>query len=558
MDQVGGPPQAKRSASETNMTDSAASPDLTIIEAQIDDAFSQNALSTLPFAQSVWTLLSVVEDHHAKNMVFKPLAADQAAIFVDVLLNALTYPLRVCYQRGARGPFRFKRELVDEHYELANKWLESAEDYVHFCSIFPLYHAGEIGLRVNGKELIPTDWSSSDLSYEVYDRFVGKRELRSESAIDVDLVAKEIRTYTQVIGGTYSVNFTRRLMSALELALGTTLGGRYDLPENWQFSRFSLVQFRHIFSSLQMMAHAWFIARQIAVYDGAPAIAFASAVWTPKKDVLVATLARHTGIEKSVVMDVLRYLTFGQVGIRNPDIAIQPIVDLTNGQYAISPFVVTNVYAERNLSVLLNQIPHERNVYLQLVHEKEKEVRLTTIESLAGLGLDFRHGQLEDTDIDLAIIDHKTKKCLCVEIKWFIEPAEIREVLARSKELAKGVTQARKIAAAFHDNDVRLMALLGIDQSYEFVTMVGSVNFIGGHRVQHPEVPITKVWHLASEIRKRGGLAEVLQWLRRREYLPRKGRDYKITEVAIQSGEWRSRWYGITYAAPEASITGLI
>ena len=104
-------------------------------------------------------------------------------------------------------------------------------------------------------------------------------------------------------------------------------------------------------------------------------MAFASALWTPRKGVLVATIARHTGLAKAVVNDVLRYLTFGEMGIRNPDIATQPIVDLTNGQYAISPFVMAHVHAERNLCVLLNQIPDERKLYLQLVEEKEQQVR---------------------------------------------------------------------------------------------------------------------------------------------------------------------------------------
>ena len=177
-----------------------------------------------------------------------------------------------------------------------------------------------------------------------------------------------------------------------------------------------------------------------------------------------------------------------------------------------------------------------------------------TIALLSELDLDFIHGQLADTDIDLAIIDRKSKTCLCVEIKWFIEPAEIREVQRKSEELAKGVEQARKISKAFHENDDRLMSLLSINQSYDFLATVGSVNFIGNHRVQHPDVPITKLWHLASEIQKRGRLDEVFEWLRSRSYLPSKDHDYKITEVEIQSGEWHSRWYGIEYAEPKGQL----
>lgn len=207
-----------------------------------------------------------------------------------------------------------------------------------------------------------------------------------------------------------------------------------------------------------------------------------------------------------------------------------------------------HVQAERNLCVLLNQVPEDRKIYSHLVDQKENQARSEVIDSLADLGFDFRYGQVGDTDVDLAIIDRVAKVCLCVEIKWFIEPAEVREILARSEELRKGVAQARKIAQMFSSDDTKLMALLQIDRSYDFQVMVGSVNFIGGHRVQDTDVPITKLWHLASNIRSLGALDQVVAWLRTRSYLPRKDRDYKVNEVTIQSGGWRSRWYGITYA----------
>jgi hypothetical protein len=518
---------------------------LDTIEAEIDASFADNQLAKLPFAQCAWTLLSVVEDHHFKFAVIDQLDAPQASIYVDGLMNALTYPLRVCHQRAAKGIFDFPRAVVDAHYELANAWIDRAEDYSHFCTIFPLYHAREINLVVRGDEIVPTDWSTTDLSYEVYDRFIAKRDPAQEVGLDPNPIRRELVRCMSTNGGTYSIKFTRRLMECLSHTLQKPLLSRHSLPENWRFSCFTLGEFRTVFSCLQAMSFAWFAARQIAAADGAPAVAFASAVWTPKKEVLLSTLVRHTGIQKSVVADVLRYLTFGEANIRNPDIAIQPIVDLSNGQYAISSFVMTHVHAERNLCVLLNQIPEDRKFYSQLVDEKEQQARSEAILSLAGFAFDFKHGQLGDTDLDFAIIDHNAKQCLCIEIKWFIEPAEVREILARSDELRKGVVQALKIATMFKNGDARLMSLLGIDNTYDFQTMIGSVNFIGGDRVQHPEVPITKLWHLISMIQSTRSLGAVLNWLRTRNYLPHKDRDYKIEEVKIQSGKWRSRWYGI-------------
>jgi len=522
--------------------------DIATIELEVDEAFENNALVNLPFAQGIWTLLSVVEDHHFKIAAYSPLEENQASMYTDGLMNILAHPLRVCYRRATKGPCQFQRVLIDDHYTLANDWLSAADDYNHFCSIFPLYRAGKIDFRVRGKELIPTGWSTTDMSYEAYDRFVSKRDPEEELAVDEDLICNEVKLAMRVVEGEYSLVFTRRLMEKLQSTVGAALARRHSLPGDWHFSSFSLREYRRIFTCLQVMAYAWFTARQLAAAGGAPALAFSSALWTPQKSTLVVKIEKYTGIGRFAVSEVLRYLTFGEVGIRNPDIAIQPLVDLTNGQYAVSPFVVINVNSERNLCVLLNQIPAERNIYSRLVGQKEQEARMEAVTSLSGLDLDFRHGRIADTDIDLAIIDRKAKVCICVEIKWFIEPAEIREVLARSDEVAKGVTQARKISAAFSRSDERLMGLLNIDTSYDFLSVVASVNFIGRQEVQHPEVPITKLWHLTSEIRRHGKLSEVLKWLRSRSYLPREGDDYEIRKISIRSGEWHSQWYGIAYA----------
>lgn len=517
------------------------------IEQEIDEAFAGNALADVPWTQSAWTLLSVVEDHHFKITVMHPLPEREAAIYVDGLVNSMTYPLRVLRERAPQTPKTLDRRYIEAHYGLAQDWLDSAEDYTHFCSIFPLYHAKEIDLNVNGDFLEPTDWSLTDLSCEVYDRFVAKRDPTHERRLDGDAIAGTLRTCIRASGGSYTVDFNRRLLAQLQQHWAPAFEARHVLPDDWQFTRFSLAEYRAVFTCLQIAAEAWFAARQIVAPE-VRGIAYESAVWPPRKGALLKLLARHTELPPTTIHSILEYLTFGEVGIRNPDVAIQPLVDLGNDHYCISPFLMTQIHAERNLCVLLNQVPADRKLYAALVDEKEALLRAETIESLHSLSLDFKHGQVGPTDVDLAIIDHATKICLCVELKWFIEPAEIREVLARSEELRKGVGQAKTLASLYALKDARLLALLGIGADYDFQTMVGSVNFIGRPGIQDPAVPIAKLWHVVARLKEARSLGAVVQWLRSREYLPIKERDYKVHEVPIQSGRWKSRWYGLAYA----------
>ena len=89
------------------------------IEQEIDEAFASNALAGVPWAQSAWTLLSVVEDHRFKITVMRPLPDREAAIYVDGLVNAMTYPLRVLRQRAPRVPTSLDRRYIEVHYGLA-------------------------------------------------------------------------------------------------------------------------------------------------------------------------------------------------------------------------------------------------------------------------------------------------------------------------------------------------------------------------------------------------------------------------------------------------------
>lgn len=521
--------------------------DINSIEHEIDAAFACNALVRVPWTQSAWTFLSVVEDHHFKIAVMQPLPEREAAIYVDGLVNAMTYPLRILHKQAPRAPTSLDCRYIEMHYALAQEWIDAAKDYAHFCSIFPLYHAKEIDLTVDANRIEPTDWSMTDLSYEVYDRFIAKRDPESERRLNTDAIEGILRTSIRSSGGRYSIDFNRRLLDELKFHFAPVFEGRYVLPEDWQFTCFSLAQYRVVFICLQMTAAAWFVARQI-VAPGVPGIAYESSVWTPRKGELLNLLTRYTSLPAQTVQSVLQYLTFGEVGIRNPDAAIQPLLDLGNNHYGISPFLMTQIHAERNLCVLLNQVPADRKLYAALVNDKENRLRAETIQSLQSLSLDFKYGDVGPTDVDLAVIDHVAKVCLCIELKWFIEPAEIREVLMRSEELQKGVYQAKQLQSLFATKDARLLALLGIDESYEFQAMVGSVNSIGRPGIQDLDVPIAKLWHVVSKIKENRSLRSVVQWLKLREYLPVKDRDYKVQEISIQSGSWASRWYGISYA----------
>jgi len=209
-------------------------------------------------------------------------------------------------------------------------------------------------------------------------------------------------------------------------------------------------------------------------------------------------------------------------------------------------YVWLNSDAERNLCVLINQIPSERKLYSELVDMKEEILRSEIKGKVELLGYEVVNGKVTNTDVDLAILDHMSKICLCVELKWFIEPAEVREVLERSEEIKKGISQAKKIMNLFENEDAKLCKeLLRIDKGYKLFAIVGSRTFIGEGKAQDGTVPVVKVGHLLENLEELGNLAEFINWLKERKYLPVRDVDFEVVERDLSVGEWTGGWYGL-------------
>jgi hypothetical protein len=516
------------------------------IEKDIDFFFSDNPLKKEGYAQAVWTLLSVVEDLHIKYLNASS-SDEEIHMFADAMLNRLTYPLRVCHKESQRDPKTIRNELNNDHYQFASDWLNSAKDYNYFCSIFPLWHRGEIKITVDRNDLKFGSELYLGKEYEAYNRIVhneGKPVL-PEQLLFPDKLKKLILGNTTKKEDWFKVNFNPKLVSQLVTSLSSYFSSRYSLPEKWKFHEFSLEEYQLIFSTLQSMVWAWLMAR-IELLPRLHALGYKSSIWVIKKEELLARLKRYTSIKIQIIEKVLNLITFGSSGIREPDIAIQPLLNLENGFCALSPLVWLHTNAERNLCVLLNQIPEQKEIYSRLKNKKESILKEEIKQFFSSSNLSFHEGDIDGTNLDIAIIDRMEKSCLCLELKWFIEPAETREINARTQELKKGVAQATKIKALFNLKDERLtINLLKIDSSYTFQAAIASLNWIGHADAQDENIPIIKLWPLMHKIKEIGSLKKVIKWLSKKEYLPKKGIDFDICPVDISYGEWRAKWYGI-------------
>lgn len=514
-------------------------------ENAIDSSFGKSPLRSLGYAQAMWTLLSVVEDAHIKMAAIDDLDDDQLSAHIDEYINVISYPMRECHLRAPKKTMRLRRTYNADHYEQAMAWLNLSRDYRHFCSIFSLWHKSAINISASSSRLATSDWRNLDHRYEAYNRVFKKDGRQDWPRVDPDAIAELIKPLIKVNVERFEINFSASIVSQILDRLKPTIFRRYALPDHWRLSKFSMGDYKSIVTIIQSILFAWFIARVMLARDGMQGLGYPSSVWIIKKEKLLQDLVGYSGVGKAIVSTILSYLTFGQAGIRTPDIAIQPLVDLGDENYALSPFVWLHADLERNLCVLLNQIKEERKIYSVLTQEKESLLRKEIRQFLEPLGYEICSAEVDDTDVDTAIIDRKNKTCLCLELKWFIEPAEIRETLQRSEELKKGISQARTINDLFHRRDRKLFDRLSLTEEYDFLAVVGSKSWIGFIEIQDRDVPIIKVRHLLEEIKRRGSLAEILIWLRNRDYLPVAGKDFSALPIEIRCGNLSATWYGI-------------
>jgi len=170
--------------------------------------------------------------------------------------------------------------------------------------------------------------------------------------------------------------------------------------------------------------------------------------------------------------------------------------------------------------------------------------RLT--DTLADEGYRFISGNVPNLpDIDLAIIRDSEKACLLLELKWFIEPAMVGEIIDKSEEIEKGISQSLQLKCAFAENRKPLLEKLEIDANYKLEGIVVSDNWIGHAKVQSPEIPVIQINHLTAKLKAAESLRSAIDWLKNRKYLPKADRHFKVRNSTVTIGRWKLKWYEI-------------
>lgn len=150
-------------------------------------------------------------------------------------------------------------------------------------------------------------------------------------------------------------------------------------------------------------------------------------------------------------------------------------------------------------------------------------------------------GRKDLPNVDYALFDHQTGTLLLAELKWFVAPDETREMADRSEEIHKGVKQCRRMMSAVKEDSSLVKHFPDVK---DVLCLVVSANSIGMSYVQDDDVPVVNEDHFLEELGSASDLNEVAGWLRNREYLPKRGRDYRTASPLVSFFSWELEWYG--------------
>jgi hypothetical protein len=529
------------------------SPEVRAAEVEIDSVYKLNPLVQSDFAVSAWNVLGVIEDSlFFQGIKDREVTAHKLSAAADTYIVTLKHPLhwlRAACSSGGRVPTSYD----GDDYQAAMDLVMLAVQYDQFYLAFTYASRGLIDLRVEGDTLVPTHDFLSQLQYEVYNRLVKPigGTTSEENTEKLEAIHAEIRRSLQIRGENFTVNINPKLVCSTRDFLELALEKMFLLPEEWKFTRYSLSDFKQVYNSILALAYIQYRARAQAARLGCVGLGFSNCLFLPTKEELLNRVTRYTGLTPQIASEVIHDLTLGSYNItpERGDPALQPLISLNEERYAVAPFLWMYGSGERNFISLMNKIPQEKSIYSRLVHQKEDLMRERIKLNVQNTNLRTWNGRIAGhsdlPDIDLALIDDSEKVCILLELKWFLDPAEAKEIIEKSEEIAKGISQLLRLKRIINEQHAPLFERLGINSSYSFGVALVSANWIGHAFVQNPEVAVIREDHLIKKSSATDSLADVISWLSRRSYLPEEGKHYEIVHTSPRVGKWEMEWYGI-------------
>ena len=522
-------------------------PDLRVAEREIDNAYRSNSLMTVNRSHAVWRFLAECEKWHVDAILGHhpniPMLPDVVATLAT---PAMLWLWKTCSVDGP--PISI---LGTDQGKLVSDFAHLAHRYTQFESVFTLASRGHVCLTRCGRRILTTrkrEYARRD----AYDRLVNLAEQtdpRCLPVLDAEIVP-DVFPSVHVDGDSFSYDLDARRYRRVLRYLRPVFNQRFPSPPYWSIGRSTLMEYRSVLEFMSVISFVHWGARLRAIRDGCANYGAADSLIVYNRERLVDRIAQYTQMTRGVVDGIVRDLTFGERGIRDPDIALQPIVPLDDVEVCWAPSLVRDSNLERNLLVLLRRLPGGKEAYSVVSRQREDAQRERLVIALNAAGFRCWHGRISawtpSDDIDLVVVDDREGHIMVLELKSFAAPADPREVAEKAQEIETGIGQIRMRRKMAADRAEPFRRELNVDESYSLSFAVVSDTSAGNGVVGSDDVAVVRTSDFIRKVESGTRLREIERWLREGAFLPVPGVDYEEVEGPVEIAGWTLEWYRIS------------
>lgn len=531
---------------------SGVSDELRAAEREVDLSYKGSPLMSMSRSQAAWLILAECEEIHMRLWSNDATTVHDIHATADTTINLAKWPMRWLWKECDPSDAlhrRYDRDL----YEASKTLASLGERYLDYEVVFTYASEGLLTLELTDRRIVPTGPLRSDTRWDAYDRLVDGTEKSFGDSLEAQFF-ETVSDLMPAIAGAVRVNKNRfqyeydesTMDKALSLA-ESTLDDQFRLPLSWKLTRYQLGDYKVVLQFIVALSWIHFCARRVAASRGC--FGYTNSLVEVEKAKMVGRVCDRLGQDRRMVRYVLQDLTFGERGMNNPDIALQPLVPLGPQKLAWAPALLTSSAVERNLMVLMNRFPEGKRAYASLSEQREELMRRTIRRGLKKLGFRFWSGNVPNwgdaSEVDLAIIDDETRCCIILELKSFIAPADPREVFQKAREIERGVGQVERRKEMLGSKRKELNSALCISDNFTIQFAVASESAVACGVPRVGDVPVVRSFHLISRIQSDGQLRDVCRWLRSFSFLPKNRIDYREVSLDVSIGGWTLEWYGL-------------
>ncbi len=547
--------------------------DVRAFERHIDEYPSSLPIFNRSLGEVLWHLL-LAHEHVLYNRQYTNSGTASLYDAEDLkksLKHALIWTHKYCEVSNDANHTIFSRETYSEAIDLL--MLGSVYQLI-FCMFSMMNNKRQlVSGFVDKQNTLHLEYDPNQLRYEALHFLTAEQrsKIQESTTVGDKSRAGEIRSSLQSVVGSCELTSDSRLKyeigrseyESVKAVVAYSTPGSFRLPNDWEFRGIATSEFRTLFGAMRTLSfidtavHRVFQSEFKAESRGY--MTLDSALWCGTRHEFTERICEYErDLDRTMVDDVLKLLTYSPE-VTKPDPALQPIVPWRE-KFLIAPQLLLSSSFERNVIAFLAREYKEE-------YDRTTEVFEPTI--LNELETAFRDrgflvrskvhipGNPKLADIDILAYEADLSRMIIAEVKWVIAPGEPYEQLSRADAEEKAITRQLAPLVEFAiDNQSMVLNLIDpqVQETVE-ISIIGTLVMRGFCGVSHAlsaVYPTVDADLLLREMRSSGTNASLLDWIEKREFLPKPGVDYEVRDFPMKFGPYSVSISGARLKAAES------